>query len=233
MPENHQESLLRRMLRNSVPDSLLQQRQTFLRLGPKAGPIYARLRLLDLLRMASPNESRVPQTARSIAFVCFGNLMRSPMAEAFFRLSTARAGLTGIQICSAGIHAVPETKAHPWAIAASAEVGFDLSDHRAQAVTPALMSQSDIVFAMDFQNKAELLSLYPEFRHKILMLGVYADVQKSCVEIPDPYFGGLEATRGCIRILQTCVRNLTTELLNRRPATSSGLTTLATLDFRK
>jgi protein-tyrosine-phosphatase len=211
--EDHQKSLLRRILRKSVPDSLLQQRETFLRLGPKAGPIYARLRLHHLLRMFSLNESRVPHTARSIAFVCSGNLMRSPMAEAFFRLSTARAGLAGIQICSAGIHAIPGTKAHPWAIAASSEVGLDLSDHRAKSLTSALMSQSDVVFAMDLQNKAELLSLYPKLRHKVLMLGAYANIEKPCAEIRDPYFGGFEATRLCSRILQTCVCNLTTELL--------------------
>jgi protein-tyrosine phosphatase len=211
VPEDQQKSLLRRILRNSVPDSLLQQRETFLRLGPKAGPIYARLRLL---RMFSPNESRLPHTARSIAFVCSGNLMRSPMAEAFFRLSTARAGLTGIQICSAGIHAIPGTKAHPWAVETSSEVGLDLSDHRAKSLTSALMSQSDVVFAMDLENKAELLSLYPKLRHKVFMLGAYANIEKSCVEIRDPYFGGLEVTRLCSRILQTCVCNLTTELLN-------------------
>jgi protein-tyrosine-phosphatase len=201
-------------LRRLLPDSLLRERETFLRLGPKAGPIYARLRLLDLVGVRSPSMRRVTPGACSFLFVCFGNLMRSPMAEAFFRKSVSDADLHGIRIDSAGLHAVPGSEAHPWALIASREIGVSLISHRAQPVTADLVMQADAIFAMDFQNKAELLARFPEFESKIVMLGAYADGPFLYREIPDPYFGDIDATRRCYGVLQGCIRNLTEELLS-------------------
>lgn len=201
-------------LRNLVPASLLRERETFLRLGPKAGPIYARLRLLDLVGVRSPNMRRVPSGARSFLFVCFGNLMRSPMAEVLFRKSVSDADLGGIRIDSAGLHAVPGSEAHPWALIASREIGVPLISHRAQPVTADLVMQADVIFAMDFQNKAELLARFPEFESKIVMLGAYAEAPFRYREIPDPYFGDIDATRRCYGVLQGCIRNLTEERLS-------------------
>ena len=200
-------------LRSIVPDSLRRERNAFLRLGPKAGPIYARLRLLDLVGVRSPNRRRVPSGARSFLFVCFGNLMRSPMAEAFFRKAVNDAELRGIRIDSAGLHAVPGSEAHPWALIASREIGVPLASHRARLVTADLVRQADVVLAMDFQNKAELLARFPEFGSKILMLSAYAEGPLRNREIPDPYFGDIDGTRRCYGVLQTCIRNLTGELL--------------------
>jgi len=195
-----------------VPDLLLRERDTFLRLGPKAGSIYARLRLLDLVGVRSPNMRRAPSGARSFLFVCFGNLMRSPMAEAFFRKAVNDAELHGIRIDSAGLHAVPGNEAHPWALIASQEIGVPLTNHRARPVKADLVAQADAIFAMDFQNKAELLVLFPECQNKILMLGAYAEGPFRYREIPDPYFGNIDGTRRCYRVLQACIRNLTEEL---------------------
>jgi protein-tyrosine-phosphatase len=200
-------------LRSLVPDSLLRERETFLRLGSKAGPIYARLRLLDLMGVRWPNTRRVSPGATSFLFVCFGNLMRSPMAEAFLRKAVSEADVHGMRISSAGLHAVPGNEAHPWALIASREIGVPLTSHRAQPVTADLVAQADAIFAMDFQNKAELLARFPEFESKILMLSAYADGAFRDREIPDPYFGDIDATRRCYGILQACIRNLTEELL--------------------
>jgi protein-tyrosine-phosphatase len=196
-----------------VPDSLRRERDTFLRLGPKVGPIYARLRLLDLVGVRSPSMRRVTPGACSFLFVCFGNLMRSPMAEALFRKAVSDADLHGIRIDSAGLHAVPGNEAHPWALIASREIGVPLTSHRAQPLTADLVTQADAIFAMDFQNKAELLARFPEFESKIFMLSAYADSSFRYREILDPYFGDIDATRRCYGILQACIRNLTEELL--------------------
>lgn len=200
-------------LRSFVPDALLRERETFLRLGPKAGPIYARLRLLDLVGARSPNMQGVTSGARTFLFVCFGNLMRSPMAEALFRKAISDADLRGIRCASAGLHAIAGNEAHPWALMAAQEIGLPLANHRAQPVTADLVTQADAILAMDFQNKAELLAHFPEFESKILMLSAYADGPFRYREIPDPYFGDIDATRRCYGVLQACIRNLTEELL--------------------
>jgi protein-tyrosine-phosphatase len=74
------------------------------------------------------------------------------------------------------------------------------------------MEQADCILAMDFQNKAELLTLYPELQGKIYMLSAYADGPWQYREIPDPYLGDLDTTRFCARQLQTCIRNLMTSM---------------------
>jgi protein-tyrosine phosphatase len=212
MNEDQQNPTIHRRLRRVVPDSLLKERSTFLRLGPKAGPIYARLRLLDLTGIRSSNAARIKPSARSFLFVCFGNIMRSPMAEALLRKSVAEANLPGIRIASAGLHATPGKEPHPWALTAAAELGVALTSHHAQLLTSELVLQADAVFAMDFQNKAELLARYPESASKILMLSAYAEEPARYREILDPNWGDVETVRRCYGVLQICIRNLTLHL---------------------
>jgi protein-tyrosine-phosphatase len=200
-------------LRKLVPPAVMKERGTVLRLGPAAGSIYARLRLLDWLGIRSGNAAPAKPGARSFLFVCFGNLMRSPMAEVMFRRSIAGTSLPRIQIASAGLHAVPGTPAHPWALTASAELGLSLQGHRARLLTGEMVSAADAIFAMDFQNKAELHAQYPESKDKILMLSAYAPGARHCREIPDPYFGNLSTTQQCYGVLQKCVENLTAALV--------------------
>lgn len=202
-------SVSRRLLRRLIPPFLLKQRSIVLRLGPKAGRIYAQLRLLDILGARRANQQLVPPQSRSLIFVCYGNIMRSAMAEFLMRRSAAEAGVEGqLTILSAGLHALPGREAHEWAQEASRELGISLADHKAKPLTREMVEKADCILAMDFQNKAELLTLYPEFEHKVHMLSAYAEGPWQCREIPDPYLGDLETTRVCAQQLQICVRNL-------------------------
>ncbi len=215
------------ILRKLVPESVLKERGIYLRLGPKAGAAYIRLRLLDtlglmklgLMKLGSKgSRSVVPPTAQSFLFVCFGNIMRSPMAERLMQQEVSHRTAKPVRIASAGIHATPGTAAHPWALAASADFGISLDNHRARLVTADMVQEADAILAMDFQNKAELLALYPNAKHKIFMLSAYLDGPGRYGEIPDPYFGDVDTTRNCYRLLQTCVRNLAAEVF---PASES------------
>lgn len=215
----------KRALRRVVPDSLLRDRQIVLRLGSPAGAIYARLRLLDSLGVSPPGSDLTPDT-HSVVFVCFGNIMRSPMAEALFRREAENAKLDPFQITSAGIHAIPGSEAHPRALAASAEMGVPLTSHRSRLLTPAMVEEADVIFAMDFQNLAELLALYPESREKFRMLAPYAENNLAGREIADPYLGNLDTTRDCYALLQACVRGLTRELVMIRTPHPRGMASL-------
>lgn len=196
------------VLRKFVPDFLLKQRDIVIRLGP-AGRAYASLRWRDALGIRTSSRRLVPPSARSFLFVCSGNIMRSAMAEFLMRQALRESGLEEqVQITSAGLHASVGREAHPWAQDASADIGIALAEHRAKLFTREMMEQADCVFAMDFQNKAELLTLYPGMQNKIYMLSVYAEGASQYREIPDPYLGDLETTRFCARQLQTCIRNL-------------------------
>jgi protein-tyrosine-phosphatase len=197
------------ILRKFIPDFLLKQRSIVMRLGPGAGRIYASLRFLDVLGVRSANQRLVPPSARSFLFVCFGNIMRSAMAEFLMRQELGKTGREQqVRIVSAGLHATTGKEAHPWAQEAAAGLGISLAEHRAKPLTREMVEQADCVLAMDFQNKAELLTLYPEAQEKIFMLSAYASGTWQYREIPDPYLEDLEGTRFCAQQLRTCVQNL-------------------------
>ena len=200
------------MLRPLVPERMLKDREVYLRLGRHTGGTYARLRIMDLLGVRGSNKARVPVNARSFVFVCFGNIMRSPMAELMFRRTLAEHGVYDMEVCSAGIHAQPGSEAHPRSQVAGREMGLPLDYHRSKLLTPEMVAQADAIFAMDFQNKAELMNLYPEAKEKIFMLSAYAEGKHRYREIPDPYFGDQDEARRCYALLQTCVHNLVKSL---------------------
>jgi protein-tyrosine phosphatase len=156
-----------------------------------------------------------PKTARSFLFVCFGNIMRSPMCEALMRRTLTAVSNSQITITSAGLNAVPGRSAHPWAIAAARELDIDLENHRARLLTAEIVRQADVIFAMDYQNQVQLLSRYAEARNKVYMLGAYAKQYQS-LEIRDPYYGSEAGTRECYKILDTCIRNLVRSLSDAR-----------------
>ena len=132
--------------------------------------------------------------------------MRSPMADALLKQAAVKADVT-LRSGSAGLHAIPGKSAHLWAQTAAAELGISLADHQAKLLDENLVENADAIFSMDFQNLAELLSLYPHCQHKIFMLSAYAGDPR-IREISDPYLGDLESTRECYRLLQTCIWNL-------------------------
>jgi protein-tyrosine phosphatase len=168
------------VLRKFIPEVFLKLRSTRQRLGAAAGKIYTNLVWRDALGMRGANQRQATPAARSFLFVCFGNIMRSAMAEFLMRQALSEA----------------------------AGLGISLAEHRAKPLTREMVAQADCVFAMDFQNKAELLTLYPEAEEKIFMLSAYAEGPWQYREIPDPYLGNLETTRFCGQQLRTCIQNL-------------------------
>jgi protein-tyrosine-phosphatase/predicted ATP-grasp superfamily ATP-dependent carboligase len=180
----------------------------YLRLRPGARSTYARLRTADALGANRKYSQAIPGSMRSVLFVCYGNIMRSPMAEAMLKLVLAEQGVNGVGVQSAGLHALTGRKAHPLALKVSREMGIPLDNQRARLLTPEMVASSDLIFAMDFENLAELGAAYPDAKNKIHMLSAFAEGKQRNREIADPYYGGEETTRQCYAVLMQCVRNL-------------------------
>lgn len=199
-------------IKKLLPRFLVQEIQSFRKYKKNERPIYLKLRLLEGIGLGNGKRLQAPATARAFVFVCFGNIMRSPMCEALMRRELPdQSGQ--VTIISAGLHASQGTMAHPWALAAARELGISLDDHRAQQLTAEMVDQSDAIFAMDCQNQVELLANYPNAKRKIFMLGAYAGDSDRRVEIPDPYYGDPEQTRHCYQVLQRCIHNVASAVL--------------------
>lgn len=202
-----------------VPRSLIREVRRYRQFKKSERIIYIKLRAAHQFGFLS---RKIPSSARSFVFVCFGNIMRSPMAAALFRQAIAIRPELITNISSTGLNATPGKPAHPWAISAAQEFGISLAEHQALLLTRRMVDEADAILAMDFQNQVELLSRFPHAAGKFFMLGTYLNSGTSSIEIRDPFFGDLDETRRCYRLLQTCVQNLATSLCASENLHSKG-----------
>ena len=133
---------------------------------------------------------------RTLLFVCTGNTCRSPMAWGLARKMLAdRAGCTaeelpahGVEVLSAGVFAGDGAPATAEAIAAAAEYGADIADHRSRKLTTELIREADLVFCMTESHVAGVICLAPGAAEKVRRL----DPRRN---VPDPIGGSLAVYR--------------------------------------
>jgi protein-tyrosine-phosphatase len=200
-----------------APKSAIREALQFRKYKPCERGLYLKIRMLDGLGMRKNKTPKDLSRARSILFVCFGNIMRSAMCEALMKEKLSGIPQVRLNIISAGLNATPGREAHPWGVAVAPQFGVSLDNHRARLVSAAMVDEADVIFAMDYQNQVELLTRYPGAREKVFMLSAYADPDYHSVEIRDPFYGDEDETRRCYGILQTCVHNLVCALRSSMP----------------
>jgi protein-tyrosine-phosphatase/predicted ATP-grasp superfamily ATP-dependent carboligase len=192
------------LLRPVVPDRAMAHVRRWRRLERPARRVYARRLATRSLDRASRTRVIGPDV-RSVVFVCHGNIMRSAFAAALLRQELG--GGDAVRVVSAGMRAKAGRPADPRAVAAAAELGVSLGDHRAQPMSATLVRESDLIVVMDALNESELLAAFPEARGKVLLAGELAgSPDRSALEIADPYTGTGDDVRGCFRRVAEHVR---------------------------
>ena len=203
---------IRRAVKRILPQTLVQQVQQFRSYNKEERLVYLRTRLIDTVRPRRKPPGQLSGSVRSILFICFGNIMRSPMCEALMKQALARIPNVSISVMSAGLNATPGRPAHPWAIAAAHEFGISLENHRARPLTAEMVEQADLIFIMDRQNLVQLRTRYSRVASKVMLLSAYAGDDFQQAEIQDPYYQSEQGTRQCYEILSVCIRNLVSSL---------------------
>jgi protein-tyrosine phosphatase len=117
---------------------------------------------------------------RHILVVCVGNICRSPMAEALLR--NALRGQEEITVESAGLGALVGNPASDYAVELMDERGIDISSHRAQQLTPDLVSKADLILVMESGHRRVIDENDITARGKVHRLGEWQDK-----DIDDPY----------------------------------------------
>jgi protein-tyrosine phosphatase len=133
---------------------------------------------------------------KHILVLCIGNICRSPMAEALLQRA-----LPDRTVRSAGVGALIGKPADPYSVQLMNEQGIDISGHRAQQISSALVAQADLILVMDMDQKDYVESRYIGTRGKVFRLGEAAKV-----DIPDPHTAGIESFRNAQRMIEEGVQ---------------------------
>jgi len=124
-----------------------------------------------------------------ILMVCLGNICRSPLAEGILAHKTKS---LDIEVDSAGTAAyhvgeLPDKRS----IEIASKYNIDLSSQRARQFSRKDFEDFDIIYAMDTNNYAHLISLAENEseRQKVKMI-LNETHPESFKSVPDPYYGG-------------------------------------------
>jgi len=138
--------------------------------------------------------------ARSILFVCMGNICRSPFAEHFARHCLPADRVIG----SAGYHPEARRSCPELAIAGAAPWAVDLRDHRSQTVTADLIQAAEAVFVFDQQNHRRIREDYPSAIPRLHFVG--ALTHQGPLFIEDPYGSDPSAFERAYRAIANALR---------------------------
>ena len=150
-----------------------------------------------------------------IAFVCLGNICRSPTAKGVMQ-HLVDAGQVGDRVVvdsfgTAGYHIgePPDRRAQ----AEARGRGITL-DHRGQQFTSGDFDRFDLVLAMDHANVRDLRRIAPddESAAKVRLLREWDPEANGDLEVPDPYYGGEDGFAKVFDLVERSCRTLLAEL---------------------
>lgn len=125
---------------------------------------------------------------KSLLFVCYANVCRSPMAECVMKHLVAEAGLAdAFYIDSAGTSNVALGKiSHAGTREKLERMGVPSCPHRATQITAADYEKYDYILAMDQHNIDDMVAILGEdIHHKIHLLLEFTSAPKS---VSDPWY---------------------------------------------
>ncbi len=126
--------------------------------------------------------------AKCVLFVCYGNINRSAVAEAYARKRYA----DRIDVASAGIHQQEGRPADPTMVEVARKEALDLSDARSRHMSAEMIARADVILAMEMSHIEHVAKQFPEAKGKTFLLGNATATRWQDIEIADPY--GLNAS---------------------------------------
>ncbi|MFC5801230.1 low molecular weight protein-tyrosine-phosphatase [Streptomyces formicae] len=147
----------------------------------------------------------------AICFVCTGNICRSPMAESVFRARVADAGLDGLVVVdSAGTGGWHEGDgADHRTVSVLRANGYE-SAHVARQFRADWFGRLDLVIALDEGHLRELRRLAPTGADaaKVRLLRSYDPAVRGDLDVPDPYYGGMDGFEECLEMVEAASEGL-------------------------
>lgn len=139
--------------------------------------------------------------ARTVGFVCYGNICRSPFAEKY-----AATIYSDKSYWSSGFHDVDGRGTPVVGVGVAESMGIELSDWSSTRLTDQLVDETDLILIFDEKNSRMINERFPRAQHKVFFL---ADaIASSEREIEDPYGGAEKAFRQAYESIRQAVDKL-------------------------
>lgn len=162
----------------------------------------------------------MPQV-ESVLFVCWGNICRSPAAEALLKRQMKQRGFNGIQIKSAGVCPDDQPSNASWSMRwASFRRGVWLRP-RPRLFTKRDFSRFDLVVAMDRQVMYSINAVSRGQANNVMLLSSFLP-DGSPTDVPDPMNRPLAVCNRVLDMLETACAAIC-RMVNRVQVTSVGI----------
>lgn len=186
------------------------------------------LKLKKLFRISNSGSGEIQRLLRSLyvnegdgklLFVCYGNIMRSPLAEKFTKLIVDNTQLK-FNVESYGFHQNEGRRSPDVCVSMANELGIDLSNHSSSWLQQKHIGDRDIIFVFDRKNEL-LLTKYYQAKYVFNLASFIPEGMGVHFEIKDPYGKGDEATRQCYQLIIEAIKNVLEHYLMLLPVTEN------------
>jgi predicted ATP-grasp superfamily ATP-dependent carboligase/protein-tyrosine-phosphatase len=150
------------------------------------------------------------RSARSILFVCQGNINRSAVAARVLA-GGDQPIWNGVRVASAGLDPRRGRRSTSVSRRAAADLHVDLTSHASTPLTREMLAGFDVVIAMEARQVVRIIELEPSTADKCLVLSVL-DPNGGPVDIPDPDGKARETFTTVYERVLRCVEALRAEL---------------------
>jgi len=149
----------------------------------------------------------------NVVYVCTANVCRSPLSEGYFRLLTqSHPRASEIEVSSAGIMALSGAPAFECSVEVGKQFGFDLSRHRARQLDDEIGQNADRILCMETWQVAKVVSQFPQFSDKTMLLGTFHPSRIRLMQIPDPHSFTAAETYKTFQLIKASIEAIVTAL---------------------
>lgn len=135
-----------------------------------------------------------------ILMVCLGNICRSPLAEGILQAKLSKNDFIVDSAGTGGWHA--GEKPDKRSIAIAKQKGLDISQQKARQFSAKDFKKFDYIYAMDMSNYKNILSLAENEADKTKVTLILNELfPGENVEVPDPYYGGVDGFENVYNML--------------------------------
>lgn len=163
--------------------------------------------------------SKLPESPKSILFICKGNICRSPFAEYVAKKIALKRSIEKMTFFSAGLE-VPTSLTSPNVVHTMAEkFGINLNGHKSRIITSDMAESYDMIIAMESWHVKYLRDRFPYLRDKIYLLPLFENNNKIRTwsyhrnNIADPYGKSMQHFYECFMRIEKCIEDILSKIL--------------------